>query len=106
MNPQKNAVENAVENAEEPAVENAEEPAEEKVGEAVDDTEEKVSEDDGKAFARSYKQSPLYDQMTDLNKKGLDEMAAEGIDAAVKHMFTDQDTGRKLSYSEMRSRYG
>jgi len=94
MNPQNNTVENAVENAEE------------KVGEAVDDTEEKVSEDDGKALAKSYKQSPLYDQMTDLNKKGLDVMAAEGIDAAVKHMFTDQDTGRKLSYSEMRSRYG
>ena len=40
------------------------------------------------------------------NKKALNVMKTEGMDAAVKHMFTDQETGRQLSYSEMRMRYG
>ena len=40
------------------------------------------------------------------NKKALNVMKTEGIDGAVKHMFTDQKTGRQLSYSEMRMRYG
>ena len=44
--------------------------------------------------------------MDDVNKKGLDVMATEGMEAAVKHMFTDQETGRTLSYGEMRMRYG
>ena len=40
------------------------------------------------------------------NKKALNVMKTEGMDAAVKHMFTDQETGRQLSYPEMRMRYG
>ena len=44
--------------------------------------------------------------MDELNKKALDVMATGGMDAAVKHMFTDQETGRQLSYGEMRMRYG
>ena len=44
--------------------------------------------------------------MDEPNKKALDVMANEGTDAAVKHMFTDQESGRQLSYAEMRSRYG
>ena len=44
--------------------------------------------------------------MDEDNKKALNVMKTEGIDGAVKHMFTDQKTGRQLSYSEMRMRYG
>tara|TARA_B110000908_G_C9920868_1_gene299617 strand:+ start:282 stop:521 length:240 start_codon:yes stop_codon:yes gene_type:complete len=44
--------------------------------------------------------------MDEDNKKALNVMKTEGADAAVKHMFTDQETGQQLSYSEMRMRYG
>tara|TARA_B110000211_G_C13806614_1_gene432996 strand:+ start:394 stop:687 length:294 start_codon:yes stop_codon:yes gene_type:complete len=42
--------------------------------------------------------------MDEDNKKALNVMKTEGVDAAVKHMFTD--SGRQLSYAEMRMRYG
>ena len=44
--------------------------------------------------------------MDERNKAALKVLQTEGTDAAVKHMFTDDKTGRQLSYSEMRSRYG
>jgi len=50
--------------------------------------------------------SGLSEGMDDTNKKALDVMQNEGMEAAVKHMFTDQVSGRKLSYGEMRMRYG
>ena len=50
--------------------------------------------------------TPHYEVMDDTNKRALKVMVEEGVDAAVKHMFTDQKTGRALSYAEMRSRYG
>jgi len=33
-------------------------------------------------------------------------MKTKGMNAAIEHMFTDQDTGRPLTYGEMRARYG
>jgi len=68
--------------------------------------EEEQDENNGKAFAEAYKKTPFYEVMDDANKKSLDVMASEGMEAAVKHMFTDQETGRQLSYGEMRMRYG
>ena len=47
-----------------------------------------------------------YDQMDDHNKKAADVMKTQGMDAAIQHMFTDQETGRQLTYGEMRARYG
>ena len=47
-----------------------------------------------------------YDQMDDHNKKAADVMKTQGLDAAIQHMFTDQETGRQLTYGEMRARYG
>lgn len=47
-----------------------------------------------------------YDQMDDANKKAMDVMQKDGPKEAIKHMFTDQKTGRQLSYSEMRYLYG
>lgn len=47
-----------------------------------------------------------YDKMNDNNKKAANIMKTEGIESAVKHMFTDQRTGNKLTYAEMRARYG
>ena len=58
-----------------------------------------------KSVALMYKKNN-YLVMDDLNKKAMAVMATQGMDAAVKHMFTDQDTGRQLSYGEMRMRYG
>ena len=58
-----------------------------------------------KSVAQMYKKNN-YLVMDDLNKKAMVVMATRGMDAAVKHMFTDQDTGRQLSYGEMRMRYG
>lgn len=49
---------------------------------------------------------PIYQEMDSNNKKAVDVWEKEGQSAAIKHMFTDQETGRTLSYSEMRSRYG
>ena len=46
------------------------------------------------------------DLMDDANKKAMNVFATKGMDAAIKHMFTDQETGRQLSYGEMRARYG
>lgn len=47
-----------------------------------------------------------YDKMDDNNKKAANVMKNEGIESAVKHMFIDQRTGNKLTYAEMRARYG
>jgi hypothetical protein len=44
--------------------------------------------------------------MDEPNKKAFSVMKNEGIEAAVKLMFTDYVTGRTLTYSEMRHRYG
>jgi len=60
----------------------------------------------GKAAAKLYQQTGFAKAMDEPNKKALDVMANEGMDAAVKHMFIDQESGRQLSYAEMRSRYG
>ena len=57
-------------------------------------------------FGENFKQGPFYRQMDEHNKGAVDVMASEGMEAAVKHMFTDQESGRQLSYSEMRMRYG
>ena len=44
--------------------------------------------------------------MDEANKTALNVMNEQGPTAFVSHVFKDQDTGRQLSYSEMRSRYG
>jgi len=63
-------------------------------------------DDDGKSFATAYKDAGFDAGMDDANKKGIDIMEKDGMKAAVKYMFTDQDSGRQLSYGEMRMRYG
>lgn len=79
-------------------------PKKENPNETKDEKENPPKE--GQAFAQAYKETQFYDGMDDGNKKALDVMAKEGAEAAVKHMFTDKDTGRTLSYAEMRSLYG
>ena len=46
-----------------------------------------------------------FKNMDDLNKKAATVMKEEGMEAAVKHMFTGEN-GKQLSYAEMRARYG
>jgi len=47
-----------------------------------------------------------YDAMDDHNKKAMDVLTTKGMNAAIQHMFTDQETGLPLTYGEMRARYG
>lgn len=56
----------------------------------------------------SGKNIPLanYEQMNQNNKKAADVMASQGMKAAIEHMFTDQKTGGKMTFAEMRSRFG
>ena len=48
----------------------------------------------------------IVENMDPANKKVAGIMENEGMKAAVDAMFTDSETGRKLSYAEMRNRYG
>ena len=59
-----------------------------------------------KSFGRDVQKSGWYQAMEQHNKEATDVMAKEGMDAAVKYMFTDRKTGRQLSYGEMRMLYG
>ena len=59
-----------------------------------------------KEFASKIKKSYIYEHMDRNNKKALDVMTKEGSCAAINHMFTNQENGTQLSYSEMRMRYG
>ena len=44
--------------------------------------------------------------MDERNQKAMNVMQTQGLQAAVKHMCTDDETGRALTYGEMRARYG
>lgn len=48
----------------------------------------------------------FYDQMDDANKKAMDVLQTKGMSAAIEHMFKDPESGRQLTYGEMRARYG
>ena len=76
----------------------------ETVNETKDEKEDAPKE--GQEFAQAFKETKFYEGMDDTNKKAVDVMAEEGMETAVKHMFTDEKSGRTLSYAEMRSRYG
>jgi len=77
-----------------------------KVSDENGGTYQKPVIEEEKTFATGIQNSTFYQGMDNTNKLATDVMANEGMEAAVKHMFTDQDTGRQLSYSEMRSRFG
>ena len=76
----------------------------ETVNETKDEKEDAPKE--GQEFAQAYKETKFYEGMDDANKKAVNVMAEEGMEAAVKHMFTDEKSGRQLSYAEMRMRFG
>ena len=46
------------------------------------------------------------DKMNRPNQIAAKIMATEGIEASVKHMLIDHETGEPLTYAEMRYRYG
>lgn len=52
------------------------------------------------------KQTPPSIKMDHYNAKAYNVLKNEGQDAFMKHVFTDQDTGKPMSYAEMRMRYG
>jgi len=54
----------------------------------------------------SIKMPTVVSGMDEANKTALNVMNEQGPKEFIKHVFTDQETGRQLSYSEMRSRYG
>ena len=49
---------------------------------------------------------PFMSGMDEPNKKAAEVLQNQGTKAFIDHVFTDQDTGRKLSYAEMRMRFG
>lgn len=49
---------------------------------------------------------PFMPGMDETNKKAAQVLQNQGTKAFIEHVFTDKDTGRKLSYAEMRMRYG
>ena len=51
-------------------------------------------------------QMPINPDMDEANKTAAGVFNTQGKDAFIKHIFTDQESGRTMSYSEMRSRYG
>lgn len=48
----------------------------------------------------------IEDYMDDNNKKAMEVAKTQGLDAAVKHMFTHPTTSKPMSYAEMRYYYG
>ena len=51
-------------------------------------------------------QIPVNSGMDDNNKKAVKVLNTQGEKSFLKHIFTEQETGRTMSYSEMRMRYG
>jgi len=49
---------------------------------------------------------PFMPGMDETNKKAAQVLQNQGTKSFIDHVFTDQDTGRKLSYAEMRMMYG
>jgi len=45
-------------------------------------------------------------RMDAANTKAAVVLSTQGSKAFVEHVFTDQETGKKLSYAEMRALYG
>lgn len=69
-------------------------------------TYQKPAVEEEKTFGTQYKNTSSYEGMDKANKTATDVMASKGMEEAVKHMFKDKETGRQLSYSEMRTRFG
>lgn len=65
-------------------------------------TQEQQQTQDGKAFAESYLETPLANQMDETNKNAMKVWKKDGVNAAVKHMM-DSAGG---DYARMRSMYG
>jgi len=49
---------------------------------------------------------PINSNMDEANKTAANVFNTQGEKAFLKHIFTDQETGRQMSYAEMRYRYG
>ena len=69
-------------------------------------TERQVNRRIQRSDAVDMLQIPVNSGMDEANKTASDVFNTQGKGAFFKHVFTDQDTGRTMSYSEMRSMYG
>lgn len=74
--------------------------------EETKDTKESISIDNEKKFANNIKNSGIYTNMDSENQKAIDIASEEGMNKAIDFMFTDQETGRRRTYAEMRMMYG
>ena len=68
-----------------------------------DDNDSNINSNVNKCFKVPDK---IYKEMDENNQKAADVWATKGEKEMIKYMFTDQNTGRTLSYAEMRSLYG
>ena len=60
----------------------------------------------GKKFTAFSQQISNVDNMDEANKNAIKVAESQGMESFIAHMFTEKDTGRKMSYSEMRYLYG
>ena len=75
--------------------------------EQEEEKEEEEKEEETNFFQNFKDNNPsIYNQMDDNNKNVLDIGAKEGPQAMYKEMFKHPETGRELSYGEMRMYYG
>ena len=67
-----------------------------------------LEHDTGLKYAKDFKTnySEAYNSMDKNNKHIMDVMESDGTSAAISEMFKHPDSGRTLSYAEMRSFYG
>ena len=74
-------------------------------------TEQTTKTQSSRSFFKSFRQR-VFSSKNMSNKEKQDQVKAaevlvtQGDAAFVKHVFTDQDTGKGLTYAEMRDRYG
>lgn len=76
------------------------------------ETEDKTNLESGILKVNDGTKNQFREKMNDKNKKVYDILTQkdkdteDNIKEAVKYMFTDEKTGKKLSYPEMRYLYG
>ena len=74
-------------------------------------TEKTTKTQISRSFLKSFRQR-VFGSKNMSNKEKQDQVKAaevlvtQGDAAFVKHVFTDQDTGKGLTYAQMRDRYG
>lgn len=88
------------------------EPVSEPVSETMSETNhintenESISTPIPNTMSTHLKNSNSNSNMDEQNKKAMDILNSKGEKEFIEHVFTDEKTNRRLTYAEMRCRYG